>query len=442
MVCTDNGAPDPADWCCSTCDQVVTVIEAPDCSIDGPDEVCEDAEDVLYSTSEDADSYEWTITGDGEIVGTPPHNGTSVLVNPTGEVGYILSLEVCSVNGYECCTTCYLEVDIIPTPDCTILGPETICEEDIDTPVEYCTDVVASNKYDWNIVSGLATISGADDEMCVDIIPSALGTIVLELIVCDDVLPTQGDPGECCNSCEIEILVEECGGGYCTFTQGYYGNAGGTQCGDMTTTAIINAALLSGPVIIGDPDDGPSITLNSAACIIERLPAGGKPSALPSGIGEFVDDCGSSSSAALKKLGLLKKKNKQGERYQNVLIGQVVALTLNMRLHTIPCMDADGFDQGLGEYEFPDADYICVQKGEEGCIERYEIPEILKGMPVSVLLELANEALAGDKALIGGAYAGASFVNELFDECWTIVTCPPEDSCDYCDADTDTCVDY
>ena len=66
---------------------------------------------------------------------------------------------------------------------------------------------------------------------------------------------------------------------------------------------------------------------------------------------------------------------------------------------------------------------------------------MLQGIPVSFLLEMANDALAGDTALIGGAYAGASFVNELFDECLSIVTCPQEDSCDYCDPILD-CVYY
>ena len=50
-----------------------------------------------------------------------------------------------------------------------------------------------------------------------------------------------------------------------------------------------------------------------------------------------------------------------------------------------------------------------------------------------------NVALAGAEELVDGAYEGASFINELFDECWTIVTCPVIDEiCDNgCDDDFD-----
>jgi uncharacterized repeat protein (TIGR01451 family) len=361
-------------------------------------------------------TYSWTKDG----VPMEGETGECITVSEAGE--YCVTV----VDDAGCEDTACGTVTVIPQPDCSIEGPTSICEEDIDIPVEICTPVVADN-YEWEVMDGPGTIPGAYDLPCVDLVPTGLGTIVLELRVWNDVPPD----GSCGNSCQIEILVEECGGGYCTFTPGFYGNEGGKACGGMTTTEIINAVLGDG-VLVGVLGER-SILFDGAACIISRLPAGGKPRPLPAGLGDAHCDDDLPGS-------LVKKKD---PRINNTLVGHTVALTLNMRLDTIPCMDEEGFEQALGDYTFPEADYICVQQGD-GCIMRHEIPESLQGLSVAALLEVANMALAGDKDLVAGAYEGASFVNELFDECWTIVACPvdPVEICgDGCDNDFDGAAD-
>jgi hypothetical protein len=410
----------------------VEVVEAPECSIEGPDSICDSDTLIQYCCPTEADEYYWSIEGNGEII---EDNGDCVIVSPTGPGSFTLILGVCN-NDPDCCDGCEKTVDVITTPECVIVGPSTVCEE--TTEIEYCGPAGADS-YSWSI-EGNGTIIGDTDGQCVIVDAGLEGSFMLTLVVCND-----SDIEPCCSECELEVTVEECGGGFCTFTQGFYGNAGGTGCGGMTTTEIIDAVLGDG-VVVGalalNPLDteGPSIIFDSAACIISRLPAGGKPRPLPSDLGNA--NCDDELSPPLVK-------GKKPE-IANTLVGQTVALTLNLRLHTILCMDADGFDQALGDYVFPapldpedpEAEvYICVQKGEEGCIERYMVPEILWGMPVSTLLDWANEALAGDEELVNAAYVGASFVNELFDECLTIVSCPPLDSCDYCDPILD-CVEY
>jgi hypothetical protein len=119
---------------------------------------------------------------------------------------------------------------VVPTPECGITGPELLCDTDVNTPITYCSDVNDADGYLWEIVSGPATIDGADDGICVDIIPSDLGTIVLKLSLFNDVA---GDDANCWNSCEITINVEECGKTFCSFTQGAWGNAGGKDCRGM-----------------------------------------------------------------------------------------------------------------------------------------------------------------------------------------------------------------
>jgi hypothetical protein len=326
---------------------------------------------------------------------------------------------------------------VVPTPECGITGPESLCETDVNTPITYCSDVNDADGYLWEIISGPATIDGADDGICVDIIPSDLGTIVLKLSLFNDVA---GDDANCWNSCEITINVEECGKTFCSFTQGAWGNAGGKDCRGMDTTEVISALLkLGGPVVVGVP--GNSITLNSAACIIERLPAGGTPMALDLGQ-DVTDDCGGSATKLLNDI--LKKGNKGGRPYNNVLIGQVVTLTLNVRLGALPCLDPNEPDQLLGTFELPDKPFCTVPYDDpNACAKTVEIPEALQGMTVADLLEAANAALGGDDTYsISDIYKAVTALNEGFDECRTIVPCIRPEICgNGCDDDDDGLTD-
>ena len=374
-------------------------------------------------------TYSWTLDGVPIIADT-----NCITVSEPGEYCVTVYDTETRCDANDCGT-----LTTVPAPKCSIdSGPTSLCEDDIGILQTYCTTEVADG-YLWEIIDGNAVIDGNDDEPCVDVNALTLGTITLKLSLYNDV---PGDDEHCWDGCQIVITVEECGGGFCTFTQGFYGNKGGRGCGLKTPDLIDELLLIGGPVVVGLP--GNSITLGTSDCIIDLLPAGGTPAVLPAGDFDCNDTVNDIPSEVLKESKGKGKGNSKPSRFNNVLIGQTVALTLNLRLHEIPCTDANGFDQALGDYVFPDANYICVQQGEEGCIERYEIPESLQGLSVNELLIAANMALAGDEELVAGAYAGASFVNELFDECWTIVSCPvdPVEDCDDgCDNDFDGLVD-
>jgi hypothetical protein len=233
-----------------------------------------------------------------------------------------------------------------------------------------------------------------------------------------------------------EICPEPCGGVFCTFTQGYYGNAGGRKCGGLKTPDLIFSLLLTGgPVVVGTP--GHSITLNSSDCIIDLLPAGGTPSVLPSGnFGCPVDGLAPIPSSILKQF------NKKESRFNNVLIGQIVALTLNLRLFDIDC--AGGEETGdLASWELP-AEFCTI--GYDGCITKHTAPSGFVGMQVGEILAMANEAIAGEDvgASLSAINGAVSFFNETFDECAEIVSCPidPVEICDNgCDDDFDGLVD-
>jgi len=359
-------------------------------------------------------TYHWTVDGNDL-----PYDTNCITVSAAGVycVTVIDTATGCDAN--DCGT-----LATVPTPGCSIdSGPISLCEEDIGSPVEYCTLTVA-DAYLWEIIDGNATIDGNDFDPCVNIIPTSLGTIVLQLSTENDV---PDDEQDCWNSCQIEILVEECGGTYCTFTQGFWGNAGGKACDGQTTEELIAAALTAagGTITVGEP--GNSITFNSVQCILDSLPAGGKPKAIPAG---------DWTCATLVNSGLAKKSKPE---LNNALIGQAVALTLNLLVAEGCVEDAEA----LGDWTLV-AEFCTVPYGEEeACAELSMIPESLVGKTVAELLDAVNAALAsGDTDEISDAYKAASAINEAFDECRTVVPCIRPEICgNGCDDDGDELVD-
>nr|MBP8305170.1 hypothetical protein [Phycisphaerae bacterium] len=193
---------------------------------------------------------------------------------------------------------------------------------------------------------------------------------------------------------------------FCSVTQGFWGNAGGKKCG-LTTTELLNALLTSGDVVVGV--SGRSITFDSAAAVIQRLPAGGPAAALPAGLGDR-------NAASLPNSILMKNK----PEIRNVLVGQVVTLTLNLRLFGLPCTEDMG---DLGQWELP---AVFCTPGADVPVT-HTIPADLVGMTVEDLLALANHALGGEDVspyTIGAINMAVSAINEAFDGCKQIVACP------------------
>jgi len=119
---------------------------------------------------------------------------------------------------------------------------------------------------------------------------------------------------------------------FCSFTQGYWGNAGGTKCGGKTTTELLTAAFASAPggvIIVGS--GGNTITFEKPQDVLDGLPAGSKPRAL-SGAYTYSTLPGN-------------MKHKKTGAIRNVLVGQVVALQLNL-LVSDSCLGDDSGDLG------------------------------------------------------------------------------------------------
>lgn len=227
--------------------------------------------------------------------------------------------------------------------------------------------------------------------------------------------------------CRVLITVEP-GQEYCSLTQGFYGNAGGKYKG-TATLPLIESLLAQGDVVLGYDDPAVagdrSLTIGSAAanaqCVIDRLPAGGTPTTLPAGLGHVT----LSTATCQDPGGLIPLKQNGG--FDNNLLGQTLALSLNVRL---PGSAAPLADLGL----CPSMSSTELGTFADGGGTTIAIPDDVftalanlgLGATVGGLLELANRHLGG----LDTAPASASEIDEavdginrLFDECASLVTC-------------------
>jgi len=361
-------------------------------------------------------SYSWTKDG-SLLVG---ETGDCITVSEAGE--YCVTVTDTDTG---CEDTACATLTVIDVPDCSIEGPASMCVGD---EAEFCASVSDAYSYEWVIAVGeeYAEIVGSTTGDCVVVHATGEGTFRLGMRICN-----AGDVILCCDECSIDVPVEPCGGAFCTLTQGFYGNKGGKACG-LKTADLIDALLAYGDVEVGVP--GNLITLGTSDCIIDLLPAGGTADVLPAG--DFVCDEGTNNIPD----SLITEFSKKDSRFNNVLIGQIVALTLNLRLYNIDCV-GEGGTGNLAGWELPEE--FCTM-GKDGCPKQHITPDGFVGMPVGEILALANEVIGGaDVGVSPSEINGAvDFINEAFDKCAEIVTCPTEEICgNGCNDDFDEYVD-
>jgi hypothetical protein len=159
--------------------------------------------------------------------------------------------------------------------------------------------------------------------------------------------------------CDV-AFVAPCGN-FCTYTQGGYGNAGGTHSNGLNTTQTLDSLLLSGPIVIGGGTGDCGFAVATTDCVLGILPAGGPSVPLPA---DFALDC--------------------DEAMNNTLAGQLVTLELNIRYNAF----------------FNDADYGAFGLS---CV-----------LPPSVMvgLGLGPDATVDDLAELGNQYL-ASICNGI-----------------------------
>jgi hypothetical protein len=200
---------------------------------------------------------------------------------------------------------------------------------------------------------------------------------------------------------------------YCTYTQGAYGNAGGTHCNGQTTPAFVTG-LLSTPLTVGAGTKTITFNASDANCLIGILPAGGTAAAL-------------TSSATCATYGPLNN----GKIY-NILLGQTITLGLNMRINggVLANLALTGryIRTASGSGSGCSSTGTAVGTGQVWSLPQSVITYLGVNNKISDLFNLANQALGGTYVPSSGGPSlseinnAVDVINNAFDGCKILVS--------------------
>jgi len=328
-------------------------------------------------------------------------------------------------------TSCFALTAVAGTSVVTRLPATSGCD---DEPVTLCTTASGTGPFTYQWSKNGTPVPGETNSCYSFDLASG------DSQVCVTVTGTCGAPFVSC----ADLSVQSCGGNNITLTQGAYGNAGG-QFNGMGRLALVEQILQGGVTVgvLGQRSLTFQGTTHDAQCIIDRLPTSGRSDPLPAFGDELLDsDCQTSPTA----LPLV------GGRFQNILLGQVITLTLNINLGTgvtspNGCMTlATGIG---GQTLCPTMVSRKLLVGPDGCIGTADdvpdlsAPLVTVNIPASVLssltalslpqtvaglLELGNRGLAGmgtGTATLPEVSGAVDAVNILFDEGRELLSCGP-----------------
>ena len=221
------------------------------------------------------------------------------------------------------------------------------------------------------------------------------------------------------------LTVRSCAeGGPCSFTQGFYGNPNGKFNGTPSLTLVGNL-LAQGPLVVGKSGSRSlTIPVNAALLLQQKLPGNGTPTTLESG-----DSVLSPTTPTPTSKG----------KFANVLLGQTVTLSLNVRLNTrllgvvvrpTFCSQGvlpgpDGL-RGTADDQLVSTD-ILMFNTPASVLTALSDPVLgINNVTVQGLLELANRGLAGllsSGPSLPDINAAVDAINRGYDGCRVLVDC-------------------
>jgi len=195
------------------------------CSVSGADVVCSGTSSS-YNGAAGADTYSWSISGNGVI--NTPVNQSSVSVTAGNGGGFTLTLTT-TQDGTS--STCFKNVNVNPVPACAITGPASVINGSTGNTYNAPSGMTS---YNWSI-AGNGSIAGATTSQAVSVTAGAQGSFTLSLTV--------GLNG-CSSSCVLPVAVSTFAA--CTYTQDIYSKKSNKGCQNGTlvgVTQIMNNAF-------------------------------------------------------------------------------------------------------------------------------------------------------------------------------------------------------
>jgi hypothetical protein len=239
------------DNCFAVC--VTTVIVSPDptCTIAGPDNACAGSVGNVYSVSGGTmeSTYAWSVSGNGSISGAADGSSVNVTAGAAGS----FTLQSIMTTG-ACVDTCTFPVTVNPSPDCSIVGPDSLCfggQEAVFVILSGAVGATFSTE-----ISGNGTIAGKVDSL-VTVNLTAPGTFTLTTTV---------TAAGCTSTCQKTVTVlpaPDCDiDGPSTVCSGSAGNL-------FTITSGVAGATfsteISGNGTISGPSTGSTVSVDAGA---------------------------------------------------------------------------------------------------------------------------------------------------------------------------------
>ena len=195
------------------------------CSVSGANFLCSGTSDT-YDGSVGADTYSWSISGNGVINGPVNQSSVSITAGNAGSITVSLTI---TQNGSS--STCTKEVNVNPVPNCTILGSSSVVNGSAGNNYVGPSGI---SSYNWSI-TGNGSIVGSTNSQSVSVTAGAPGSFTLSL--------TTGLNG-CSSTCALIVAVS--GFSACTYTQEVYSKKNNKGCQNGTlvgVTQIMNNAF-------------------------------------------------------------------------------------------------------------------------------------------------------------------------------------------------------
>ena len=403
--------------CVSQCSKTIFISPPAQCNITGASSVTSATTNNQYTAPVGMSSYNWSISGNGTIVG--PATGSSVNVTAGAAGSFTLTLATTFNNCSASCTK-VVTVDPTTTYSCNISGPSEVCNGSLDI----FTAPANLTSYTWNVTGNATIITNTGSSVSVGATIPGSYTLSLQTML----------NGVSCSSTKT-VNVISCVNA-CSYTQGFYSNPKASSCYNnssfslSTTEHMLAAFGITSSKVFGNVANKRFFTIYRTDItngnIFKMFPGGSNPKAIdidnkPPFDGAYYDDQSTWSLVPIQATGPQKGK------IRNILLSQTITLWFNIQNSS-----------SLGSISLVNDTLVtretanCGSNTPVGAATKFGLPHnvivYLNGgngysPTVDGLFQLSNDVLGGVITSISTSSVNdaVDVINNAFDECRVLV---------------------